>query len=54
MSMTGVVPPVEVIRFVVPETLETPVPAGVAHVPSPLQNVEELALVPEFKLFTPT
>ena len=28
------------------------VPAGVAHVPSPRQNVDELALVPEFKLVT--
>jgi hypothetical protein len=46
MSMTGVVPPVEVILSVVPETLVTPVPAGVAHAPSPLQNVEEEAAVP--------
>jgi hypothetical protein len=29
-----------------------PDPAGVAHVPSPLQNVDDDALVPEFKLVT--
>ena len=29
-----------------------PVPGGAAHVPSPRQNVAELALVPEFKLVT--
>lgn len=29
-----------------------PDPGGAAHVPSPLQNVEALALVPEFKLVT--
>lgn len=52
MSITGVEPPVEVMRFKVPETLVTPVPAGVAQVPSPLQNVEELALVPLFKFVT--
>jgi hypothetical protein len=50
--MTGVVPPVEVILLVVPETLVTPVPAGVAHVPSPRQNVVAEALVPLFKCVT--
>ena len=35
------------------ETLVTvPAPAGVAHVPSPLQNVELLALIPESRLPT--
>ena len=29
-----------------------PLPAGVAHVPSPLQNVVLDALVPEFRLLT--
>lgn len=49
MSMTGVFPPVEVIRFNVPETLVTPVPAGVAQVPSPLQKVVADADVPLFR-----
>ena len=52
ISITGVFPPVDVIRFDVPETLVTPVPAGVLQLPSPLQNVEALAEEPEFKCDT--
>jgi hypothetical protein len=52
ISITGVVPPVLVIRLVVPDTLVTPLPAGVAHVPSPRQNVVALADVPVFKFDT--
>ena len=52
MSITGVVPPVDVIRFVVPLTEVTPVPAGVAHEPSPLQNVVDEAEVPELRFVT--
>src|ERR1051326_1277084 len=36
----------------VPAAVTFPLPAGVAHVPSPLQKVELLAEVPEFKLVT--
>jgi hypothetical protein len=43
---------VEVIRFEVPDTDVTPVPAGVVHVPAPDQYVDADALVPEFKLVT--
>ena len=52
MSMTGVVPPVDVMRLFVPLTEVTPVPAGIAHVPSPRQNVVAPADVPEFKWVT--
>jgi hypothetical protein len=50
--MTGVVPPVEVILLVVPETLVTPVPAGVAQDPSPRQKVVAPADVPLFRFVT--
>lgn len=35
------------------DTAVTPEPAGVPHVPSPLQKVEEEAEVPEFRCVTP-
>lgn len=35
-----------------PEVVTVPLPEGVAHVPSPRQNVVPLAEVPEFKLPT--
>jgi hypothetical protein len=41
-----------VILFKVPVTDVTPVPAGVAHVPSPRQKVVPDALVPLFKFAT--
>jgi hypothetical protein len=53
ISNTGVVPPVDVTLLVVPLTEVTvPPPAGVAHVPSPRQKVELLALVPLLRFVT--
>lgn len=45
-----IVPPV--IGPVVAMLVTVPPPAGVAHVPSPRQKVDELAAVPEFRLVT--
>src|SRR5678815_1665759 len=50
--MTGVVPPVDVMRFAVPVTDVTPVPGATAQVPSPRQNVLADADVPEFRFVT--
>lgn len=44
------VPPVSGLLNVMLVTV--PDPGGAAHVPSPLQNVDAEALVPEFKLVT--
>ena len=40
------------IRLAVPDTEVTPVPEGVAQVPSPRQNVDDVAPVPELRLVT--
>ena len=58
--VTQVVQPTVPVVVTVPpvsgelKTIEVtvPLPGGAAHVPSPLQKVAELALVPEFKLVT--
>lgn len=51
-----VIGPPDVVRPVVPPETATlvtvPAPAGVAHVPSPRQKVEDDADVPEFKFVT--
>lgn len=44
------VPPVSGLLKVMLVTV--PLPGGAAHVPSPRQKVDELALVPEFKFVT--
>ena len=44
----GIKPVVSEVEVVLPP----PPPAGVAHVPSPRQNVVEDALVPEFRFVT--
>lgn len=48
-------PPVTIyvlVRFPAPTTVTVPLPEGEAHVPSPLQNVLEDALVPLLRLVT--
>jgi len=40
------------VKLPAPTTVTVPVPAGAAHVPSPRQNVEEDAEVPEFRCVT--
>jgi hypothetical protein len=57
MSITGVVPPVEVILFAVPDTLVTvPLVAGGAHVGTPPANVNTFVFEPAVSfasVFTP-
>ena len=52
--ITGVVVVVATVASALAEVTEVtvPEPAGVAHVPSPRQNVEAEALVPEFRFVT--